>query len=116
MMKVVYIAGRFRGANSWEMENNVRRAEELSLEVWKRGAAALCPHTNTRFFQGAAPDAVWLEGTLALLAKCDACMMVPNWELSQGARGELAYALEHNIPVFYRMYELEEWLEESTQA
>lgn len=116
MMKVVYIAGKFRGPNSWEMEQNIRRAEELSLQVWQRGAAALCPHTNTRFFQGAGPDSLWLEGTLALLAKCDACIMVPGWELSIGARGELAYALEHDIPVFYRLDELEEWLEEPTGA
>jgi hypothetical protein len=116
MMKVVYIAGRFRGANSWEMENNIRRAEELSLQVWKRGAAALCPHTNNRYFQGAAPDEVWIEGTLALLAKCDACLMVWGWEQSAGARGEHDYAMKNGIPVFFSLADLEEWLDEPTRA
>ena len=60
-MKVVYIAGPFRGPNAWEIEQNIRRAESLALEVWRAGAAALCPYTNTRFFQGAAPDDVWLR-------------------------------------------------------
>ena len=32
-MKVGYIAGPFRGPNSWEIENNIRRAETLALEV-----------------------------------------------------------------------------------
>lgn len=29
-MKLLYIAGPFRGANSWEMEQNIRRAEEVA--------------------------------------------------------------------------------------
>ena len=60
-MKVVYVAGPFRGPNAWEIEENIRRAERLALEVWRLGCACLCPHTNTRFFQGAAPDAVWVR-------------------------------------------------------
>ena len=51
-MKLVYIAGPFRGSSAWDIEENIRVAERAALEVWKMGAAALCPHTNTRFFQG----------------------------------------------------------------
>ena len=63
-MKVVYVAGPFRGRDSWEIESNIRRAEALALEVWRAGAAALCPHANTRFFQGAADDGVMIGGGL----------------------------------------------------
>lgn len=100
-MKVVYVAGPFRGPNSWEIEQNIRRAEALSLEVWRAGAAALCPHTNTRFFQGAAEDSVWLDGDLELLARCDAILMTPDWQRSSGARAEHDFAIGRNIPVVY---------------
>ena len=109
-MKVVYVAGPFRGPNSWEIEENIRRAERLSLEVWRLGAAAICPHTNTRFFQGAAPDDVWLDGDLAILAKADAILMTPDWERSSGARAEFAFANDRHIPAFLTLDALRDWL------
>lgn len=108
-MKVVYIAGPFRGKDSWEMECNIRRAETLALEVWRAGYAALCPHTNTRFFQGAAPDEVWLDGTLALLMKCDVVVLTPDWRKSRGAKAEVLHALRNGIPVFECLQDLQSW-------
>jgi len=109
-MKVIYIAGPFRGPNSWAIENNIRRAEALALEVWELGAAAICPHANTRFYQGAAPDTQWLKGDLAILDKCDAVMCTLDWTRSVGARGEVDRARELGIPVFYKLEDLEDWL------
>jgi hypothetical protein len=109
-MKVVYVAGPFRGPNAWEIEQNIRRAETLALEVWRLGAAVLCPHTNTRFFQGAADDAVWLDGDLELLARCDAVMFTADWERSSGARAERDHALKLNIPTFHDLEALKAWL------
>lgn len=110
-MKVVYIAGPYRGRDAWEIEQNIRRAEALSLEVWRAGAAALCPHTNTRFFQGAADDSVWLEGDLELLSRCDAVLMTPDWERSTGARAERDHAEREGIAVFYTLPEVVAWME-----
>jgi nucleoside 2-deoxyribosyltransferase len=109
-MKVIYVAGPFRGKDSWEMENNIRRAEALALDVWRTGYfAALCPHTNTRFFQGAAPDKVWLEGDLELLRRCDAVVLTADWKRSSGARNEVREALFRGIPVFPDLFELVHW-------
>ncbi len=99
-MRVVYIAGPFRGKSSWDIEQNIRRAEELALEVWRAGYACLCPHTNTRFFQGAADDHYWLDGDLEMLARCDAVLLTPDWARSSGARAEAAQADRLGIPVF----------------
>ena len=109
-MKVVYIAGPFRGPNAWEIEQNIRRAEALALDVWRLGAAVLCPHTNTRFFQGAADDRVWLDGDLELLARCDAVMLTPDWTRSSGARAEVAFAQARGIPVFETLTVLQDWM------
>jgi len=105
-MTVVYIAGPFRAANSWEMEQNIRRAEEYALEVWRMGHACVCPHTNTRFFQGAADDSVWLEGDLEILRRCDVVLMVPGWERSSGARAERDEAYIRGLYVYHTLSEL----------
>lgn len=109
-MKVVYVAGRFRGPDSWVIECNIRAAERLALSVWAEGGAAICPHANTRYFQGALPDQVWLDGDLAILAKCDALITVWNWPESEGAKTEVAFAKQHNIPVFHDLATLRKWL------
>ena len=109
-MKLIYVAGPFRATNSWDMEANIRRAETLALEVWRAGAAAICPHSNTRFYQGAAPDEVWLDGDLEMVRRSDALVMTPDWERSSGARGEHDLAVGLGIPVFYDIEGLRIWL------
>ena len=100
-IKVVYVAGPFRGASAWEIEQNIRRAEELALEAWKTGVAVICPHINTRFFQGAAPDNIWLEGDLELVRRSNAVLTTPDWQRSIGARKEVDLANELKLPVFH---------------
>ena len=102
--RVVYIAGPFRAENAWEIEQNIRRAESLALVAWRAGFAVICPHANTRFFQGAAPDETWLSGDLALLARCDAMILVAGWHRSEGSRKEVEFALNANIPVYASVY------------
>jgi len=109
-MKVVYVAGPFRGPDHWAIENNIRRAEALALEVWKLGAAAICPHSNTRFYQGALPDHVWLDGDLAILARCDAILLTEDWQNSQGARAEHTFAMNKGIPIFHTLTGLSRFL------
>ena len=99
-MKLIYVAGPFRGTNNWEIEQNIRRAETLALEVWRAGYACICPHTNTRFYQGAADDKVWLEGDIEIMLRCDAVLLTPDWRRSSGARAEVDVADGQDMPVF----------------
>jgi len=116
-MKVVYVAGPYRGKDNWEIEQNVRRAEEVALRIWRTGqAVALCPHCETRFFQGAAPDDIWIAGTLELLRRCDAIFLLPGWITSVGARGEQQEALRRHIHAFERFDDLLRWLDECDEA
>lgn len=109
-MKVVYIAGPFRSSTHWGIVHNVRRAELRALDVWGMGAAALCPHLNTANFQGAWPDELWIEGTLELLRRCDAVLLVAGWRGSEGTIAEIAEARRLGIPVFDVAGELEHWI------
>jgi nucleoside 2-deoxyribosyltransferase len=115
-LRVVYLAGPFRASNQWEQEANIRRVEALALDVWTMGAVALAPHLNTRYFQGALPDDVWLYGDLELLNRCDAVLMVEGWGQSRGATTEHEFAKSHGIPIFYELAALRAWVAASVQV
>ena len=108
-MRVVYIAGPFRAPSAWAVECNIRRAEVLALEAWRLGFAVICPHTNTRFFDGAADDSIWLKGDLVLLERCDGILMTPDWANSSGAKAEHRHATANGVQVFYDLAALAEW-------
>ena len=99
-MKVIYIAGKYRGPNAWAIEQNIRAAEEVAARVWAMGMVALCPHANARHMEGVTTDEHMLAGTLELLRRCDAVVLVPGWGLSVGTRGEVDEASVLHMPIF----------------
>lgn len=107
---VLYVAGKFRGPSAWAIEENIRAAEHVALALWRAGIPNICPHTNTRFFDGAAPDEVFLNGDLEILRRCDGIVMVSGWQASQGARRERQFALEHGLQVFHTTEEALLWV------
>ena len=100
-MKIVYIAGPYRARTEWEIKKNIDAAEKVALNYWLRGYAVFCPHKNTGFMGGAAPDSVWLEGDLEILGRCDVIVMMSGWERSEGAKAELAHAKARGLEVVY---------------
>lgn len=90
---LVYCAGRFSAPTREGIEENIKRAVGTALDAVAAGAFPF-----------------WIAGTLELLRRCDAILMVPGWEESSGARGELAEAIELCMPVFYDIDELQRWL------
>ena len=109
-MKVVYIAGPYRGLSAWDVAANVRIAERLALDVWSLGVAVICPHANTANFDRTLPDKVFLDGDLELLARSDALITTVRWRESEGAKAEVAFAKARGIPVFHRPVDLKKWL------
>ena len=110
-MKLIYVAGPYRAESAWEVEKNIRRAEEAGLTLAGLGACPVIPHTMFRFFNGLRTDEFWLEATLQLLSKCDAVYMVPGWENSEGSIGEHAHAQAHGFQIFQLYSLVEAWLE-----
>ena len=108
-IKVVYIAGPFRGENAWAVERNIRAAEELAFKVACRGYYPLCPHTMTRFFNGTLTDEFWLAATMELLRRSDALLTVgQDWGRSDGTVGEVEEAIDVlHIPAYHNIMDLE---------
>ncbi len=114
-MKLVYVAGKFRGPTAWDVAENVRRAEQAGLRVARAGAMPVIPHANTAHFDGQFNDAFWLEGTLEMLRRCDAIYVINQTDLatSKGTQGEHSEAVLMGIPVFIGaagLQDLECWL------
>lgn len=112
ILPVVYIAGPYRAATPWQVQANIRHAQEHALTVWKLGAVALCPHSNTGQFEGECDDSVWLEGDKELLRRCDALLLISGWEASTGARAEHQLAIAVGIPCFEVLGRLKRWIED----
>ena len=99
---VVYVAGAYRAKNGRTVNENIQAAKEVAITIWESGHVALCPHLNTANFEDASalPDDVYLEGDLLLLTRCDALMLVPGWQESEGAVRERSFAIAYGIPVY----------------
>lgn len=102
---LIYLAGPIRSKDGISMNENVSMAKTLALELWKKGYAVICPHANTDLpiivADKECEEDIWLNGDLAMLARCDALVVMPNWKGSKGTEGEIAFAEKHNIPIYY---------------
>ena len=96
-MKLVYIAGKFRGANAWEIACNVHVAEAAAMRVAELGGMPVVPHSLGQHMAGTLDETFWLAGTLLLLSRCDGILLLPSWLESAGARAESDYAEQHGI-------------------
>jgi hypothetical protein len=114
-MKLGYIIGPFRADTPWEVEQNVRNAEQLGFAVMRLGAFPIIPHANTRFFDKQATDEFWLNGTRELLERAaDFGITVEAiglpWLHSSGSVDEVTRSAGLSIPVFHSLFDLEKWL------
>ena len=100
-MQIAYIAGKYRDTYPYQIQENIDRAKEVAKEVWKAGHVAICPHLNSINFEGINTEQHFIDGTLEILRRCDALILVPGWETSQGTLGEIKEAEKLRIPVLY---------------
>lgn len=104
-MKLVYVAGPYRGANAWAVHNNCLRAEQAAYAIASLGAMPVVPHLNTKNMDGTLTAEFWLEGTLELMRRCDAVYVLEGWSKSEGTKGEIDEAIRLDLPVFYRDFD-----------
>ncbi len=99
-MKVAYVIGPYRGQTHNEVAENIAAARDVAAHLWSLGYAALCPHLNSAFMSGVAPEQTFLDGTLEMLRRCDLVVMVRGWTDSMGSVYEFEEAGSLGIPVY----------------
>ena len=75
-MKLAYVAGPYRGRTHHDVSQNIAAAREVAAHLWSLGYAVICPHLNSAFMSGAAPEEVFMEGGLTMLRRCDLVVLV----------------------------------------
>lgn len=108
----VYIIGPYRASTPWDVERNIRAAEEAAYSVAAIGGTShltlakvlvypVCPHSMYRYFDKTGEDAYWLSATTDLLKRCRAALTINGWMSSTGALAEVEMAQLKEIPVFH---------------
>lgn len=117
---VVYVAGKYRSKwygyfNILGVAVNIRKARKVAKELFRKGIVALCPHSNSAFFDffDKVPDEIILPACIELMKRCDAVLVLPNWVDSSGTKVEIEEARKANIPVFYFQEDLDKYIERS---
>ena len=119
-MKLVYIAGPYRAALGRSVEQNIRAARRMGIQVVAQciGCYPVIPHMNTANFDleedlVMVGDQFYLDGSMALMRKCDAVLLVyPDaMQDSVGTRHEVETATVRQIPVFTTLHGLKQWSE-----
>jgi len=97
--KKVYVCSPYMG----DVENNVKNAVSFSRYVTLLGAMPITPHIySTQFLDENIPEERHLGLTMGLdmLSECEELWVFGMENPSAGMQGEIAFAKEHNIPVY----------------
>jgi len=101
-MKVIYVAGKYRDKPLNNIYENIEHARRMARELWMKNWAVICPHTNTAWMDDLGEtDQLFLDGDLEILKRCDAIMMLSNWQNSVGAIGEWQLATAIGLEIYY---------------
>lgn len=102
MHPLIYVAGRYRAATREAVAANIEAARQVGIQAARLGWYPVIPHANTAHMELDLQhdDEFWLGGTLELMTRCDAVVLVDGWEGSVGTHGEIAKADQINLPVF----------------
>jgi hypothetical protein len=117
-MITLYLAGPFRGKDGYAVYQNVICAESFMHEITKASIEAgepiscMCPHSMTFHLDRTFTDKYWLDSTMEWLIRSDAVFMLPSWQKSEGARGELEMGRKLGKPIFYTIPEVIIWAKE----
>lgn len=116
MHRIIYVAGKYsdNGRDNGSRQKNVDIAKEYSIKLWNMGFGAVCPHTNTAFFDDS-PDLIisyddFIKRDCEILNRCDAIYLLPNWKDSEGAKKERKYAVKYGIPIIGSLKEAKDFI------
>lgn len=108
--KLVYVAGPYSAPTVHERIIHIHKAWEVGAKLGALGVMPIVPHKNTELYDDVQPGTFWLEGTLELMRRCDAVMLVDGWEWSRGTCGEIREARARGLPIFVLLAQVRRWL------
>ncbi len=91
-LEVMYVAGPYRGETIHDIMQNIGRAREAAVALWKAGYCVICPHLNSALMDGAVEDEAFLTGGLELVRRADTLVLLEGWQDSKGTIQELLLA------------------------
>ena len=101
----IYVAAPYRAKTPQAVEANIAAARHVGQLMVRRGWHPVLPTVNTgmmdRDYPGMRPDQWWLDATAGLMLRCDAVVLTPGWEYSEGCRSEIRLAEKHGIQVWH---------------
>jgi hypothetical protein len=99
---LAYVAGPITEGHGRTVADNVRVAVGAHLALVRAGVASVCPHLNA-LAPGAfdVPYEAWLDSDLETIRRCDAVLLLPNWEQSKGATAERHFAMLLEKRLYY---------------
>ena len=100
-MNVVFICGPYRAETERGIKENIRNAEKWARKFWADGLAVICPHLNSAMMGGDIPEAMFLNGYIEIVGRCDIIFVMPGWKKSEGARAEIQEARRLGLEIIY---------------
>lgn len=98
-MKLLYIAGAYSGNTI----QNIKDAEQVSINLIRNGFHVLTPHKNTAGYEKYEGDGLdyetWIKMDMDLLSRCDAIYIMVNSTNSIGAMRELEFARQKGMVI-----------------
>lgn len=111
-MKLVYVAGPYRAETREGVAQNVAAARHVGRLCVQKGWFPVLPTVNTAHFDhdfpGLADDQYWLDGTMEMMRRCDAVVLVDGWQYSSGAKAEIEEARKMGLKVYMSSHVLPE--------
>lgn len=111
-MKLVYVAGPYRAETREGVAQNVAAARHVGRLCVQKGWFPVLPTVNTAHldhdFPGLADDQYWLDGTMEMMRRCDAVVLVDGWQYSSGAKAEIEEARKMDLKVYMSSHVLPE--------
>ena len=110
----IYIAGPYQAHQVTNHDavrvscQNVQRAIEMGVKLIEKGHNPYIPHFSHFLHINMDHDIEkhWSDLDLEWLRCCDAILLLPTWETSEGAWVELREAQRLKLKVFYHLWEV----------
>lgn len=105
MIPHIYVAAPYRAKTRQAVEANMAAARHVGQLMVRTGWHPVLPTINTGLmdldYPGLQDDQWWLDATVGLMLRCDAMVLTPGWQFSEGCLGEIGRATEAGMPIYH---------------